>query len=338
MWRLFVLVVVVLVAACGDHVGSAGSAGAPSPTPIPWISAPASFGPRPTSTPEPMPTDVAACRAVDLVTGHVDAQAGAGWWGGGVRFTTHGLPCLLHGHVGLRFIDTAGHEIVRSVPTAAGTERDWAVLGEAQVDWGWGNWCVPGLTLGSIVVVLPDDPTPIVARIDPSLPVGARCSVPNAPTIVSAGPVRPWPVPVVSVTAPPASLAVRIDAPPVAVAGDTLRYVVTLTNLTSGTHALDPCPSYIESLGGHALPTPAPPSNWPTLKPWIPNVPYAGVAKESHRLNCGDAPSIGAAASIAFEMRLAVPADAVGSDTLRWQVIDGIGELTASAPIAIVPR
>ncbi len=285
-----------------------------------------------------MPTNVAACRAVDLVAGHVDAQAGAGWWGGGVRLTAHGQRCLLRGPVGLRFIDTAGREIVRSVPTAAGTERDWAVLGEARVDWGWGNWCVPGLTLGSIVVVLPDDPTPIVARIDPSLPVGARCSVPNAPTIVSAGPVRPWPVPVVSVTAPPASLAVRIDAPNAVLAGDTLHYVVTLTNLTSGTHALDPCPSYIESLGGHALPTLAPPSNWPTLKPWIPNVPYAGVAKESHRLNCGDAPSIGAAASIAFEMRLAVPADAVGSDTLRWQVIDGLGELTASAPIAIVPR
>ena len=212
MWRLFVLVVVVLVAACGDHVGSAGSAGAPStPTPIPWISASASFGPRSASTPEPMPTDVAACRAVDLVVGHVDAQAGAGWWGGGVRLTAH-QRCLLRGPVGLRFIDTAGHEIVRSVPTAAGTERDWAVLGEARVDWGWGNWCVPGLTLGSIVVVLPDDPTPIVARIDPSLPVGARCSVPNAPTIVSAGPVRPWPVPVVSVTAPPASCA-RSDSP-----------------------------------------------------------------------------------------------------------------------------
>jgi len=285
-----------------------------------------------------MPTNVAACRAVDLVAGHVDAQAGAGWWGGGVRFTTHGLPCLLHGHVGLRFIDTAGHEIVRSVPTAAGTERDWAVLGEAQVDWGWGNWCVPGLTLGSIVVVLPDDPTPIVARIDPSLPVGARCSVPNAPTIVSAGPVRPWPVPVVSVTAPPASLAVRIDAPPVAVAGDTLRYVVTLTNLTSGTHALDPCPSYIESLGGHALPTPAPPSNWPTFKPWSPIVPYAGNAKESHLLNCGTSLLIVAGASISFEMRLAVPADEVGSDALRWQVIAGLGELTASALITIAPR
>lgn len=75
-----------------------------------------------------------------------------------------------------------------------------------------------------------------------------------------------------------------------------------------------------------------------TFKAWSPIVPYAGIAKASHLLNCGNTPSIAAGSSISFEMHLAVPADAVGSDALRWQVIAGLGELTASVPITVVPR
>jgi hypothetical protein len=339
MWRSLALLTIVLSVGCGDHATVAGAPGSTAtPSPIPWISAPASFVPLATLTPEPMPTNVAACRAIDVVVSHVDAQPGLGWWGGGVRLMASGRRCLLHGYVELRFMDTAGREIVRSVPAAATDHRDWAVLGEAQVDWAWGNWCTAGLQLGSIVAILPGDPTPIIGRIDPPMAVGARCSVPNGPTIVSAGEVRPWPVPDVTVTARPAALSARIDAPSVAVAGEPLRFVVTLTNLTSGTLALDPCPSYIESLGGHALPTAPPPSNFPSFKIWDPIVRYEGGVKESHLLNCGDAPSLAPAASITFETRLEVPANALGSDTLRWQVIAVGGAPSATAPITIVRR
>jgi hypothetical protein len=309
---------------------------ASTPTPIPWISAPASFGPRPTPTVEPIPTGVRACRAADLLARHEGAQGAGGWWTGTLLLTPRAEQCLIHGLVELRFLDPLGHEIVRSTPSAPGAFRDWAVVGEAQVQWLLSNWCEPRPSVGAILVMLPGDPTPVVARLDPPMGVGARCNSADGvkgATTMSVGP-RPTPEPITS--PPPARLAARIDTPPATVAGDTLRYIVTLTNLTSATFALDPCPSYIESLGGHALPTPAPPSNWPTFKPWVPIVPYAGNAKESHRLNCDEATSIGAGASVTFEMRLAVPADAVGADTLRWQVIAGLGELTASAPITIV--
>jgi hypothetical protein len=296
-------------------------------------------------TPEPIPTGVRLCRAADLLARHEGAQGAqgaGGWWTGSVLLTSRAEPCLIHGLVELRFLDPLGHEIVRSTPSASGAFRDWAVVGEAQVQWLLSNWCEPRPTVGAILVLLPGDPTPVVARLDPPMVVGARCYSADAvadgvkgATTMSVGP-RPTPEPITS--PPPARLAARIDAPSVALAGETLRYVVTLTNLTTDSLALDPCPSYIESLGGHASPTPPPPSNWPTFKPWSPIVPYAGNAKESHLLNCGDAPSIASGASVTFEMRLAVPADAVGSDTLRWQVIPGLGELPASAPITIVPR
>lgn len=337
MWRLLAVLALLFAVACGDHVSSAGAPGSgATPTPIPWIALPASFAPVPDLTPEPMPTNVAACRAVDLSAVHVEAQAGAGWWGGGVRLVTHERRCLLHGYVELRFMDTATQEIVRTVPSAASVPRDWAVLGEAQVDWAWGNWCTPGLKLGSIVAILPGDSTPIVASIDPPMAVGARCSVPNAPAIVSAGPIRSLPTPTVLVTAPPPSLAARIDAPSVTVAGETLRYVVTLMNLTTDVVALDPCPSYLEWLGGHPLPTPSPPPGWPSQKPWAAIARYAGFVKEAHRLNCDGISVIRPRDSIAFEMRIAVPTDAIGPDTLSWAFVGGLPN--ARAAIAILPR
>jgi hypothetical protein len=244
----------------------------------------------------------------------------------------------VHGLVELRFLDALGHEIVRSKPSAPGAFRDWAVAGEIQVQWLLSNWCEPRVPVGAIVVMLPGDPTPIVAHLDPPMGVGARCNsadVPKGATTMSVGP-RPTPMP--AATQAPATLAAHIDAPSTAFAGETLRYLLRLTNLTSGPLVLDPCPSYLEWLGGHPLPTEPPPSNLPSFKVWDPIVRYTGGVKESHLLNCSDAPSLGLAASITFEMRLEVPANALGSDTLRWQVIAVGAALSASAPITIVRR
>jgi hypothetical protein len=189
----------------------------------------------------------------------------------------------------------------------------------------------------SIIATLPNDPTPIVARIDPPMLVGARCYDAGTPTSVSTGPVRPWPTPLPILTASPASLAARMHVPSVAIAGEVLLYVVTLMNLTTEFVSLDPCPSYLEWLGGHPLPTPSPPPNWPSQKPWVATAQYAGLVKAAHRLNCDGITSIAPGRSIAFEMRLTVPTDAIGGDTLRWSFI--MAETpTASAPITIVRR
>lgn len=291
----------------------------------------------PTLTAERMPKSVPACRAKDLTAEHRGAQGAGGWWTGGVSLTTHGARCLLIGFVELRFIDAAGREMVRSVPAQVSGERDWAVLGEAQVLWWWGNWCRKEIAVGSIIALLPNDPTPIVARVDPPMSIGPRCDNPSGGTTLSTGPVRPWPTQEPIVTTPPASLAARIDAPPVAIAGETLRYVVTLTNLTPDAVSLDPCPSYIEWLGGHPLPTPSPPPDWPSFKRWEPIAQYAGFRKAAYRLNCAGVREIAPRQAIAFEMRIDVPADGIGADTLRWSLQYG-GVPNASAPIRIERR
>src|ERR1700687_2870573 len=190
MWRSIALPLLLLLVACGDHVGTVGAAA--TRTPIPWISAPPSFAPIPTMTPEPMPKNVAACRAADLSAEHAGAQGAGGWWTGGLRLMSKSRPCLLYGYVELRFRGFAGREMARSVPSAAGAQRDWAVLGEAQVLWTWGNWCTPNIAVASIVAMLPSDPTPIIARIDPPMLVGARCYDAGTLTSVSTGPGRPW--------------------------------------------------------------------------------------------------------------------------------------------------
>jgi hypothetical protein len=252
--------------------------------------------------------------------------------------TARGDPCLLHGLVELRFIDTVGHEIVRTQPSAPGTLRDWAMVGDAQVQWQLNNWCDPRVDVGSVVVALLDDPTPVVADLDPPMRVGARCDSPDSQRGATTISVAPWPTAAPAVISPRATLTAHIEAPATAIAGETLRYLVTLTNVTGETLALDPCPSYIEWLGGHPLPTATPPNNWPSFKIWTPVVEYGGIAKESHLLNCQSASSIAHGESITFEMRLAVPADAIGSDTLRWQVIGRVGAPGSSAPITIVAR
>jgi len=339
VWRAFAIFSLVL-AACGDHASTAMSGGSASPisTPIPWISDKPSFAPVPTPTPEPIPTNIRACRGVDLSAQNQGAQGAGGWWSGNLLLTARVGECLIHGLVELRFLDPLGHEIVRTTPPRPGAYRDWAVAGEVQVQWLLSNWCEPRASVGSIVVVLPGDESPILARFDPPMGVGARCNSTDAPkgaTTMSVGP-RPTPVPIA--TQPPETLSAHIDAPSTVIAGETMRYVVTLTNLTSSALVLAPCPSYLESLSGHPLPTPAPPSNFPTFKIWDPIVRYEGGVKESHLLNCSDAPSLGPAASITFEMRLEVPANALGSDTLRWQVIAVGGAPIASARVTIVRR
>jgi hypothetical protein len=339
VWRALAILSLA-IAACGDHAGTAMSGRSVDPTsaPIPWISDKASFPPVPTPTPEPIPTNIRACRGVDLSAENQGAQGAGGWWSGSLLLTARVDQCLIHGLVELRFLDPHGQEITRTTPPRPGAYRDWAVAGEVQVQWLLSNWCEPRAPVGAIVVLLPGDQTPILARLDPPMGVGARCNSADAPkgaTTMSVGP-RPTPVPIA--TQQPETLSANINAPSTVIAGETMRYVLTLTNLTSTALALDPCPSYIESLGGHPLPTEAPPSNFPTFKIWDPIVRYEGGVKESHLLNCSDAPSLGPAASIAFEMRLDVPANALGSDTLRWQVIAVGGGPIASASITIVRR
>ncbi|MCB2177143.1 MAG: DUF4232 domain-containing protein [Actinomycetales bacterium] len=90
-----------------------------------------------------------------------------------------------------------------------------------------------------------------------------------------------------AVADPLASLRASLELPATFVPGEPLVYVVRLTNPTDAAIALDRCPSYLETLTG------------------------ATTHKESHALACAAAGGeIGPHLTVAFEMRLAVPADA----------------------------
>ena len=112
----------------------------------------------------------------------------------------------------------------------------------------------------------------------------------------------------------------------------------TLTDVTAEPVVLDPCPYYVESLGGRVVGNTTPPPGFPSAKPWRGEPIYAGYAKEAYELNCADVQSIPAGGAATFAMRLRVPLDAAGPETLRWHlVVAGRDIETASAPLVIDP-
>jgi hypothetical protein len=108
---------------------------------------------------------------------------------------------------------------------------------------------------------------------------------------------------------PPSPLTAAITSPAAARAGTTLSYQVTLANPTAAPFSLDPCPSYVEYLGGSG-----------------------GNVSRYFYLNCAAASSIPAHGSVTFEMELAIPASMqpMTGAKLDWQVQGGTGPAQAS--------
>jgi hypothetical protein len=70
-----------------------------------------------------------------------------------------------------------------------------------------------------------------------------------------------------------------------------------------------------------------------------PGKTYVGVAKELHLLNCAGAGTIAPGGELAFEMRVTVPRDAYGPETLYWNIAGPFPSVAASAPIEfLAPR
>jgi hypothetical protein len=93
---------------------------------------------------------------------------------------------------------------------------------------------------------------------------------------------------------PVSTLTVSIAAPASVTAGRDLDYVVTLDNSGSSDVALEPCPNFLQALGGN-------------------------VVKERHRLNCAAAHPVPAGGVETFRMRMHIPADTPpGRIMLRW--------------------
>jgi hypothetical protein len=334
MRRCLLLLCLVTAQACGEHVDSTLSA-AVTASPIPWTSAPPRSWPVATLASQPMPKQMRSCRAEDVVAEQLIGQGAGGRWTGGLRLLAAGAPCLVWGYVDVRFKDGAGVQIARAAEARATVSQDWALLGEARVFWWVSNWCARDMRVASIEAVLPSDRVPIVIPVDPPMTVGGRCDAPGSPHVFSVAPIEPTPTSVPTIAAPPVTnLGARISVRSTVTAGTRLRYVVTLTNLTTSVVSLDPCPSYLAWLGGHPLPTSSPPPNIGS-KPWEPTRVYAGIVKASHQLNCA-VDSIAPLGVLTFEMFIDVPTDAVGADTLSWALVGGMPN--ANASITIVPR
>ena len=128
--------------------------------------------------------------------------------------------------------------------------------------------------------------------------VNVRCGAPVV-AMFYAGPAP-------AATVPASGLTATIAVPSSVARGSVLRYLVTLTNPTNGAIALNPCPSYTQTMG--TSPTTA--------------------VHQTLVLNCAAMPTIGAGASVVFEMQFAVPANfPSGGTKLGWflEVPNGYG-------------
>ena len=339
-----------LVAACGDHVGQAASGGVghasrspapaaataqPTAIPVPWTSTEPSFPPYVRPTVAPVPTGVARCDAHSL---RIDPGGYQGAMGSlyGVVFleNTSTSPCLVQGAFTARFIARSG--IVALVTDVNPMPSDqyaplmpgWAIAGRVMIQWE-ARWCQTADPIIRIDLVYEGatfkaDESPFVG--------GSGCDVPGA----HAGHASVWPFGTQPTPPPPpvpSILRPTIDAPARVVAGTTLRYTVSLANTSSVDVQLDPCPNYLEWLGGRLVGTSTPPPDFPSSKPWIGDKSFVGVAKEGYALNCAGA-VIAPGQAITFEMRLQIPADALGPDTLRWRLA-GPAENQATFPLEI---
>jgi hypothetical protein len=131
---------------------------------------------------------------------------------------------------------------------------------------------------------------------------------------VSRGPFDPT-----GIDWPPDRHLIRIDLSistpqPTVRAGATLSYFVTVRNASGEDYPLTPCPDYAEDL------TAVKTAGW------------------FYQLNCSPAGAVRAGASVTFQMRLDVPANApAGATTLLWQLFDGrvLTDDYAQAPITI---
>jgi len=99
---------------------------------------------------------------------------------------------------------------------------------------------------------------------------------------------------------PTQDLGVTLQVPATVKAGSVLRYVVAVSNPGTEQALLDPCPNFLQALGGSDV-------------------------KDPHALNCAQAHPIPAGGTETFAMELAVPATAAsGPTTLFWTFSEGV--------------
>lgn len=343
----------LLFVSCAEHVVASppsSSPPVPSTTLVPWLAAAAHPTPIPDPTVPPRPTGVRECTNAELAGGVGRGQGAGGWWIRTVVIADLGpTRCLIGGPSAVAYLDAAGAIIVTAdgFGTPTWGAPGWAVLepsrgvtlfgpvaGEAlAILQTWGD--CGHATLGAVRLTFSGSIGTLVVPAEPQ-PVGGRCDSPTERLGLTGLPLRaselpPYPTPRLL------PLSFSIAAPSIAFAGETLAYVVHIRNTTSSSYSWnDGCPIYVESLGGREVSPTAVPGH--AKQP--PDKIYAGFAKEVHPLDCAAGGPIAPGAEIVFEMRIEVPRDAYGTDTLYWNIVAGpFPTASASAPIEfLAPR
>ena len=349
--RVGLVLVLTIAVGCGrPAAGPSAQLASATATPVPWIADVTHPTPFPLPTATPRPTDVRVCAAADLL-GVYEGGQGAGGWATrvfviGNRSST---PCIVDAPTRVAYQDALGGEIVARSNEPSAPNVGWAVIGasteptagsprrEGQALIGLATYgdCGPAVAVAAVKLTFADPTNEIVIPMAASR-AGGRCDVPEERLALGVfAPFGPVATPFPAYTPAPQRLALSIEAPPTAVAGAPLDYIVRIRNVSAEPYNWDDgCPDYIESLLGHEVGPTDHPNAASKSKPDVTPV-YAGGAKERHALNCVAAGAIQPGSEVAFAIRLSVPANARGPDNLHWQIVGERNQGSASAPIVL---
>jgi hypothetical protein len=295
--------VCVVVAAVAVSASTLTSDNRPSSAPavggvsglVPWVDRPATPPPLP-AAPTPAPPAYPACAA-----GQLQGRDG------GVGFATgNAAQRITVTNTGKTDCSVSGLPASVTAVRANGTSLALPVRTGSMFDdqEDWPGDLRPGDTAGFAIVGTDNcSPSEYVNARDYviGMPGGGDLRVAVASGDFCADGVTPLGVPA---PPPPGSalypgVAAEANMPAVVTAGDTVTYVVTLTNTTAQAVALDPCPVYTESI-------------------------YSPVNKagsvHSYYLNCDSVRSIPAHASVRYQMKIRAPDVASQGAKFDWNI------------------
>jgi hypothetical protein len=256
--------------------------------------------------PIPAPVTPPTCRLADLYVGSMGGNGAGGHIFYGVAITNHGkTACSLTGFPGVSLVTSQG-SVVR-IPESTwprSSPLPLAILHPNQTapapymtfdgayfqfEWTYCDGTTPQVSAADITL-------PGVAGVSRvtfgGLSTGSRCDSPLQGRGLGVGPIQGPSPDSIAVTLP--ALRVTLEGiPKTIVAGQTLRYTVTITNDSGAPISFDTCPDYDEG--------------------------FAPDAMVSYLLNCGSVGRLEAGASATFAMELRVrPGTRLGPQKFLW--------------------
>ena len=316
----------VLLAALAVALPAAATAGASTPSVIPWLDE------QPQRAPAHPPL-APLCRASDIRAA-LFLQGATGSLVGGVTLTNAGRPCALLGWPGVSFARAAARSTHWRIRRVAGSREPPNPLADppgslralghgksARVALVWSNWCGPGSSAAGSSGARPAALVlALASATGVRLPLtrAPRCDSPDAPSKVSAEPFQPSVPQLPPSSRLPLRLAV-VGPRPITVSpgrralrarrGTLPRYRIAVKNAGAAPYRFGTsCPAYVEQL--------------------------AGSAPRAYLLNCRQVVMIEPRQSLLFEVALPVARAArLGSSELTFQ----LAPRTFDAPIAQAP-